>query len=159
LVSTKSKEKHPCGGINLFRWNTLRRNTVTWKEFKEYFENKYLTKRNYNKKMKDFFELKLGSMTIDEYERRFLELLKYVSFIKDDTVKLQRYLSGLPPFISDKIQYDDPKTLEETLRKDKFLYDQHRERTNLQKSWEDKNKFKMDKRNKGMKPPFFRNNP
>jgi hypothetical protein len=53
--------------------------------------------------MKDFFELKLGSMTIDEYERRFLELLKYVSFIKDETVKIQRYLSGLPSFISENI--------------------------------------------------------
>jgi hypothetical protein len=42
-------------------------------------------------------------MTIDEYERRFLELLKYVSFIKDEQVKIQRYLSGLPSFISDKI--------------------------------------------------------
>jgi hypothetical protein len=45
---------------------------VTWREFKKYFEKKYLTKRYYDKKMKDFFELKLGSMTIDEYERRFL---------------------------------------------------------------------------------------
>jgi hypothetical protein len=48
-------------------------------------------------------------MTIDEYERIFLELLKYVSFIKDETVKIQRYLSGLPPSIGDKIQYDDGK--------------------------------------------------
>jgi hypothetical protein len=61
--------------------------------------------------MKEFFELKLGNMTIDEYKRRFLELLKYVSFIKDETVKIQGYLSGLPPFIGDKIQYDDPKTM------------------------------------------------
>jgi hypothetical protein len=38
--------------------------------------------------MKEFFELKLVSMTIDEYERRLLELLKYVSFIKDETVKI-----------------------------------------------------------------------
>ena len=66
--------------------------------------------------MKELFELKLGSMTIDEYERRFLELLKYVSFIKDEIVNIQRYLSGMPSFINDKIQYDDPKTLEETIR-------------------------------------------
>jgi hypothetical protein len=66
--------------------------------------------------MKELFELKLGSMTIDEYERRFLELLKHVSFIKDERVNIQRYLSGLNSFISDKIQYDDPKTLEETIR-------------------------------------------
>jgi hypothetical protein len=61
--------------------------------------------------MKEFFELKLGSMTIDEYERRFLELLKYVYFIKDETVKIQRYFSGFSSFFSDKIQYDDPNTL------------------------------------------------
>jgi hypothetical protein len=53
--------------------------------------------------MEDFFELKLGSVSIDEYERRFLELLKYVSFIKDETVNIQRYLSGLPSSIGDKI--------------------------------------------------------
>jgi hypothetical protein len=55
-------------------------------------------------------------MTIDDYGRIFLELLNYVSFIKDATVKIQRYLSGMPSFISDKIQYDDLKTLEETIR-------------------------------------------
>jgi hypothetical protein len=44
--------------------------------------------------MKEFFELKLGSMTINEYERIFLEFLKYVPSIKDETVKIQRYLSG-----------------------------------------------------------------
>jgi hypothetical protein len=108
--------------------------------------------------MKKFFELKLGSMTIDEYEMMFLELLKYVSFIKDDKVKIQRYLSGFPLFISDKIQYDDPKTLEETIRRSKFLYDQHKGRETYQKSWEDKKKIKIKHRKKGTKPPFFRNN-
>jgi hypothetical protein len=117
---------------------------VTWREFKRYFQKKYLTKRYYDRKMKEFFELKLGSMTIDEYERRFLELLKYVSFIKDEQVKIHRYLSGLPSFISDKIQYDDPKTLEETIRRAKCLYDQHRGRPTYQKAWEDKKKEKME---------------
>jgi hypothetical protein len=55
-------------------------------------------------------------MTIDEYERRFLEMLKYVSFIKDEQVKIQRQFSGFPSFFSDKIQYDDPKMLKETIR-------------------------------------------
>jgi hypothetical protein len=64
---------------------------------------KYLTKRYYDKKMKEFFEIKLGSMTIDEYERRFLELLKYIAFIKDAQVKIERYMNGIPSFISEKI--------------------------------------------------------
>jgi hypothetical protein len=81
----------------------IKEKNVTWKEFKRHFEKKYLTKRYYDEKMKEFFELKLGSMTIDEYEKRFIEFLKYVSFIKDETVNIQRYMSGLPYFISDKI--------------------------------------------------------
>jgi hypothetical protein len=87
----------------------IKEKNVSRKEFNKQFEKKYLTKRYYYRKMKELFELKLGSMTIDEYERRFLELLKYVPFIKDETIKIQIYLSGLPAFLSDKIQYDDPK--------------------------------------------------
>jgi hypothetical protein len=38
--------------------------------------------------MQEFFELKLGNMTMDEYEKKFLELLRYVSFIRDEKVKI-----------------------------------------------------------------------
>ena len=37
----------------------IKEKEVTWKEFKRYFEKKYLTKRYYDRKMKEFFELKL----------------------------------------------------------------------------------------------------
>jgi hypothetical protein len=97
---------------------------VTWREFKRYSQKKYLTKQYYERKMKEFIKLKLGSMMIDEYEIIFLELLKYVPFIKDEQVNIQRYLSGIPSFISEKIQYDDPKMLEETIRHTKCLYEQ-----------------------------------
>ena len=59
------------------------------------------------------------------------ELLKYVPFIKDATVKIQRYLSGLPSSISDKIQYDDPKTMKETMRREKCLYEQEIEKPTM----------------------------
>jgi hypothetical protein len=135
----------------------IREKEVTWKEFKRYFEKKYLTKRYYDRKMKEFFELKLGSMTMDEYERSFLELLKYVPFIKDEAVKIQRYLSGLPPSIGDKIQYDDPKTMEEMIRREKCLYEQQREKPTFRKAWDDQKRFKKEQRQKGDKPSFFRN--
>jgi hypothetical protein len=38
--------------------------------------------------MKEFFDLKLVSMKIDEYERKFLELLKYATLIKEEQVKI-----------------------------------------------------------------------
>ena len=71
-------------------------------------------------------------------------MMKYVSFINDETINIHRYLSGFPSFISEKIQYDDPKTLEETIRRAKCLYDQKKARLAFQKAWEDKKKFKMD---------------
>jgi hypothetical protein len=137
----------------------IREKEVTWKEFKGYFKKKYMTKRYYYIMMKEFFELKLGSMTIDEYERSFLELLKYVPFIKDEAVKIQRYLSGLPPSMGEKIQYDNPKTMEETIRREKCLYEQQREKPTFQKAWDNQKRFKKEQRQKGSKPSFFRNSP
>jgi hypothetical protein len=67
----------------------------------------------------------------------FLELLKYVPFIKDEVVKIQRYLSGLPPTIGEKIQYDDPQTMEETIRREECLYEHQREKHTFKKAWDD----------------------
>jgi len=62
--------------------------------------------------MQEFFELKLWNMTTDEYDRKFLELLKYVTFNWDEKVKIQRFLSGLSSFYKNKIQFDEPKNFE-----------------------------------------------
>jgi hypothetical protein len=61
--------------------------------------------------------------------------------------------------MSDKIQYDDPKTMEETIRKAKRLYEQQAERPILRKSWNDQRKFKKEQRQKGSTPSFLRNSP
>jgi hypothetical protein len=42
----------------------IRDKDITWKEFQRYFEKKHLNKIYYDRNMKEFFELKLGSMTI-----------------------------------------------------------------------------------------------
>ena len=38
--------------------------------------------------MEEFFELKLGSVTMESYKKRFLELLKYVGFVNDEKVNI-----------------------------------------------------------------------
>jgi hypothetical protein len=65
--------------------------------------------------MQELFELKLGNVTMDEYERNFLELLWYVSFIRYEKVKIQRVMIGLLSFYKDKIHFDGPKNLEESI--------------------------------------------
>jgi hypothetical protein len=68
-------------------------------------------------------------------------------------------LSGLPTFYKENIRYDEPKTLTETTRKDKYLYEQGQGKESLQKYWKDKKKEKSDQWRKGFKPPFNRNEP
>jgi hypothetical protein len=61
-------------------------------------------------------------MNMEEYEKRFLELPRYVSYIKDEKEKIQILVNGLPIFYKDKIQFDESKTLEEMIKKAKYLY-------------------------------------
>jgi hypothetical protein len=55
-------------------------------------------------------------------------------------VKIHRLLSGIPLFYKDKIQFDEPNILEETIRKEKYLYDKSKGGANFQKSWKYKKK-------------------
>jgi len=86
--------------------------------------------------MKEFFELKLGSMTMEEYEKRFFELFKYIDFINYDKVKIQRFINGLSSFYSDNTQYDNPNTLEETIRRQRHIYEEIRGRIVFQRGLE-----------------------
>jgi hypothetical protein len=132
---------------------------ITWKKFKKYFYKEYLSEHFYNNKMKEFFKIRLGSITMAEYENNFLGLLKYVRFIGDQKVKIKIFTSGLPAFYKEKIKYDEPKTLTEAIRKAKYLYKQGQGRESLQKYWKDKKNMKSDQRRKGFKPSFSRNEP
>jgi hypothetical protein len=79
-------------------------------------------------------------MTMVEYEKNLLGLLKYVGFINDEKVKIKRFLSGILSFYKEKIRYDEPKTLTETMRKDKYMYEQGQDKEPMYKSWKDKKK-------------------
>jgi hypothetical protein len=63
-------------------------------------------------------------MTMEEYKKKFLGLLKYVKFIGDEKVKIQIFLCGLLAFYTKKIKYDEPNTWTESIRKAKYLYEQ-----------------------------------
>jgi hypothetical protein len=61
----------------------------SWKKFDKHFKKKYLTEEYFDGKTKEFYELKLGQLTIDEYINKFLEMIRYVPYIKDEKVKMQ----------------------------------------------------------------------
>ena len=47
---------------------------ISWRNFKKYFKKEYLSKHYYDKMMEELFELNLGSMTMESYEKKILEL-------------------------------------------------------------------------------------
>lgn len=66
----------------------------------------------------------MGSMTYDEYANKFLELLRYVPYLKDEKAKIQRFISGLPATYRDQIEFDEPIMLEEAIQKLNNCYEQ-----------------------------------
>jgi hypothetical protein len=128
---------------------------LTWKQFEECFRKKYLSERYYDGKIKEFHELKLGQLTMENYVNIFLELLRYVPYIKDEKVKMQHFLSGMPQYFQDWIEFDEPKTLEDTIRKEKCCYDQSKPEMEHNKVW--KKKDKMGLKRKGFKSSRFKN--
>ena len=56
---------------------------------------------------------------MEEYANKFSDLLRYVKYIIDNKVNIQRFISGLPQSYKDRIEFDDPQTLDETMRKAK----------------------------------------
>ena len=78
---------------------------LKWKQFKKHFKQKYLSDRYYDDKIKEFHELRLGKQTMEEYANTFSELLRYVQYIRDEKVKIQRFLSGFPQAYKHRIEF------------------------------------------------------
>ena len=94
---------------------------------------------------------------MEEYANKFLELLRYVRYIRDDKVKIQHFLSGIPQSYKDRIEFDEPRTLEEPIRKDKYCYEKNKIKPDFHKAWKDKKNENFDQRKKGFKPSHFLN--
>lgn len=100
-----------------------REEELSWNEFKRLFRKNYLSNIYYDRKAKELYDLKMGSMTNEEYMTKFLELLRYVPYLKNEKKKVQSFISGFPLEFKDWIEYDEPWLLEEVIRKLKHLYE------------------------------------
>ena len=75
------------------------------------------------------------SMMDEECMTKFLELLRYVSYLKDEKNKVQRFVCGMPLEFKDQIEYDEPRSLEEFIGKLKHYYEQSKCNTESKKGW------------------------
>jgi hypothetical protein len=77
-----------------------------------------------------------------------------VPYIREDKVKIQRFLRFLPQSYKDKIEFDNPKTLSEVFRKAKMCYDQYKQWSELPKAWKDKKHDIMNQRRRAINQPL-----
>ena len=47
-----------------------------------------MSEHYYERKMQEFFDLWLGNMTMDEYVKKFLDLIRYVACISEEKIKI-----------------------------------------------------------------------
>jgi hypothetical protein len=78
-----------------------------------------------------------------------------VPYIKDEKVKMQRFISGLPQPFQNKIEFDEPKTLEDTIQKARYCYEQFKKKAEPHEDYKKKSNSRSKK--KVFKPSRFRN--
>ena len=142
IFSLKGKENIWWKGVKCVRG--IKVEELSWHEFERLFRKKYLSKRYYGRKAKELYDLKMGSMTNEEYTSIFLELLRYVPCLKEDTAKILKFISGLSIVFKDRIEFDEPRSLEEAIKKLKHCYEESECRYETKKYWKgnEKNKGK-----------------
>lgn len=73
---------------------------TTWQEFQSAFRAWHIPQGLMDQKKKEFRKLTQGKMTVDEYQRKFLELSRYpVDDVSTDARKQEKFREGLHPDI------------------------------------------------------------
>ena len=116
----------------------LKEKQLEWSDFKKYFKKQCLYESYYERKTKEFYELWLGQMAMEDPINKFPELLRFIPYIWEDKVKIQWFLGCLPQSYKDKIEFYNPKSLSEVFRKAQMCYDQYKQRSKFPKAWKDK---------------------
>eukprot|EP00253_Pinus_taeda_P010499 PITA_10499 len=124
--------------------------TITWDSFQKYFKERYLTERFYDEKAREFHDLRLGQQIMDEFITRFTSLLCYVPYIREEKAEVQRFVSNLPPYMRERIEFDNPKSMDEVIRKARICYQQSKQKGEAAgRKWNEKKGFKSVGYNKG----------
>eukprot|EP00253_Pinus_taeda_P030209 PITA_30209 len=81
---------------------------------------------------------------MDEFINLFTSLLRYVPYIKEEKAKVQRFVSSLPSYIRETIEFDNPRTMDEAIRKERICYQQNKQKGDTStKRWNEKRSNQM----------------
>ena len=75
---------------------------------------------------------------MDEFITKFTSLLRYVPYLREEKAKVQRFLSSLPAHIKERIEFVNPKTMDEAIRIARLCYQQAKNKVDQGKGWQSK---------------------
>ena len=79
---------------------------------------------------------------MDDFLTKFTSLLRYVPYLRDEKDKVQRFLSNLPTHMKERIEFINPKTMDEAIRKARMCYQQTKDKVEQGKGWQIKKEHK-----------------
>lgn len=65
---------------------------------------------------------------MDEFITKFTSLLRYVPYIREEKAKVQRFVNSLHLVMREMIEFDNPKTIDEVIRKAMICYQQSKQK-------------------------------
>jgi hypothetical protein len=107
--------------ITLNWWGNLERqlhitpDIVSWELFEERVRRKYLPAYYEEQQVGAFHALVQGNRTVEEYEFRFMELVKYVSYMDNDQRQAEHFIYGLNPKIRAMVRMWKPSSVAEAV--------------------------------------------
>eukprot|EP00253_Pinus_taeda_P026722 PITA_26722 len=109
---------------NLERQLHLTSDNVPWELFEERFRAKYLPSYFQQQQARAFHTLVQGNKTVEEYEIRFLELVKYIHYLDSDERQVERFIFGLSPHIRALVSMWKPSSVAEAVECGRYA-DEH----------------------------------
>eukprot|EP00253_Pinus_taeda_P006640 PITA_06640 len=107
------------------------------------------------KMARESHDLRLGQQTMDEFITKFTSLLRYVPYIWEEKEKVQRFVSSLPQTMRERIEFDNPKSMDEAIRKARICFQQNKQKgESAGKHWVDKKNSRTAMGNKGARGNF-----
>ena len=87
-------------------------------------------------------------MTMKQLRGKLPSLLRYVPYIIDEKPKTQHFISCFPIIFKERIEYENPKTLEEVMRKENLCYNHNKNKRESVPIWKTKRIDNFDPRKK-----------
>src|SRR5262249_36392540 len=90
---------------------------ITWDEFLAVFRERFFPRHIQDQMVQEFLSLTQGSMTVMEYEARFVELEKFAPYIcVDERMRASKFVYGLRGVIRSRIASQDHRTMASAVR-------------------------------------------